>query len=214
MTVDLNTDLRSDQRGWGPVWPRSNPYIRPLIVDDVGFPGGMHMDLIPLFSTVLHSCIEDFGYSLITPGCWGYDNRQIYGGPNHTDPTGEPSNHSGGTASDINAPANPRFTHTTDMPPLMRMRFNAYGFRWGGDYSSNPDPMHMEFQGTVADAQELNRLAKEDLVSLTQEQENDLEWVSGFQAYMRQEPEPKRTGPKKRGWNDARVAVEGRPAPH
>lgn len=213
MALNLNDPRSAAERGWGPMWPASNPYIVPLVVDGAPFPAGMHRDLAPLFSVVLQSVIDDFGYELITPGCWGYDNRQIYGGPNQTLPTGEPSNHSGGTSADINAPANPRFTRTTDMPPAMRARFNAYGFRWGGDYSSNPDPMHMEFMGTPADAAALLKRAKGELVGLTKEQENDLAYIAGFQSYFRGETEPRKAGPRKRGWNDARIAVEGRPAP-
>lgn len=214
MTVDLNTGLSATQRGWGPMWPNTNPFIVSLVIDDAPFPAGMHRELVPLSTVVLESCIADFGYHLMNPGCWGYDNRQIYGGPNQTLPTGIPSNHSSGTCADVNAPANPRFTHTTDMPPAMRLRFNDYGFRWGGDYSSNPDPMHLEFMGTVADARALYRLAKEDLVALSKSQEQLLTYLDGFNSYFRGDKEPKKVGSKKRGWNDAKVAVEGRPAPH
>ncbi|HEV7757537.1 MAG TPA: M15 family metallopeptidase [Acidimicrobiales bacterium] len=68
--------------------------------------------------------------------------------------TNQPSNHSWGTAIDLNAPVNPRKRPlTTNIPRAVRELWKAHGFRWGGDYvTSTPDAMHFEFMGTVADA--------------------------------------------------------------
>jgi hypothetical protein len=68
--------------------------------------------------------------------------------------TNQPSNHSWGTAVDINAPMNPRRRPlTTNIPRKVRELWKANGFRWGGDYvTATPDPMHFEFMGSVADA--------------------------------------------------------------
>jgi thiamine monophosphate kinase len=68
--------------------------------------------------------------------------------------------------------------------------------------------------GTPADAAAMTAKAKEMLVSLNKEQENQLKWVEGFQRYMRGEKEPAKEGPVKRGWNDARIAVEGKVPAH
>jgi hypothetical protein len=68
--------------------------------------------------------------------------------------TSIPSNHSWGTAVDINAPVNPRKRPlTTNIPRAVREMWKSQGFRWGGDYTTSvPDPMHFEFMGTVTDA--------------------------------------------------------------
>jgi hypothetical protein len=72
--------------------------------------------------------------------------------------TNIPSNHSWGTAIDINAPANPRRRPlTTNIPRGVREMWKNNGFRWGGDFTTSvPDPMHFEFTGTVADARATN----------------------------------------------------------
>jgi peptidoglycan hydrolase-like protein with peptidoglycan-binding domain len=46
------------------------------------------------------------------------------------------------------------------MPDL----WNAYGFRWGGDYKSNPDAMHYEFMGSVGDMIRFTQLARKNLL--------------------------------------------------
>ena len=68
--------------------------------------------------------------------------------------TNVPSNHSWGTAVDINAPVNPRRRPlTTNIPRRVRELWKGQGFRWGGDYTTSvPDAMHFEYMGTVGDA--------------------------------------------------------------
>ena len=57
------------------------------------------------------------------------------------------SNHSFGTAVDINPKQNPHSKpFTTDLPPSMVAIFKKLGFFWGGEYKK-PDPMHFEFLG-------------------------------------------------------------------
>lgn len=85
---------------------------------------------------------------------WGYANRDVRGAP------GVKSNHAWGLAVDLNATTNPMTddgrTHT-DLPPGISKLAAKYGLRWGGDYSRRKDPMHFEFTGTPADAQEYIR---------------------------------------------------------
>jgi hypothetical protein len=50
----------------------------------------------------------------------------------------------------------------TDMPAWMPDLWNAYGFRWGGDYINRPDAMHYEFMGSVADAARLTQVARQN----------------------------------------------------
>ena len=63
------------------------------------------------------------------------------------------SNHSFGTATDINPVQNPmRKPFTTDMPPSLVAIFKKYGFRSGAEYTGTPDPMHFEFLGDPEEA--------------------------------------------------------------
>ena len=53
------------------------------------------------------------------------------------------SMHTWGLAVDLNVPTNQRGTHG-DMDPRVVDTFKRWGFRWGGDYHTVPDPMHFE----------------------------------------------------------------------
>jgi hypothetical protein len=59
------------------------------------------------------------------------------------------SNHSFGTAVDINPDTNANGSSTFDMPPEVVDAFERHGFRWGGRYkavfNSTIDPMHFEY---------------------------------------------------------------------
>jgi hypothetical protein len=174
----------------------------------IAFPAGVRVEIIDLVSCLLTET-EGRGYVLHPGWCWGFGCRAIKGLV-----PAVASNHSWGLALDINAPDNPLGGTSTDMPSWMPDLWNEYGFRWGGDYSGRKDPMHYEFMGTPLDAEAMTVRAREMLVSLTTEQANDLKWVEGFQKYMRGEKEPSKIGPVKRGWNDAKISVEGRPPAH
>ncbi len=175
---------------------------------NIAFPEGLRVEIIDLVELLLVET-EDKGYWMKPGWCWGFGCRPIKGIVPSV-----PSNHSWGLALDINAPANPLGGTTTDMPSWMPNLWNEYGFRWGGDYSGRKDPMHYEYMGSPRDALIDTQRAREMLVSLTVEQANDLKWVEGYQKYMRGEKEPSKAGPVKRGWNDARISVEGRPPAH
>jgi hypothetical protein len=90
-----------------------------------------------------HATVEP----LVWPGCWGYADRNVRGS------TTVISNHSSGTAIDLNAPAHPRGvpakqTMTPAKIAACRAIVNTSGgvLRWGGDYTapSLPDAMHFE----------------------------------------------------------------------
>jgi hypothetical protein len=53
-------------------------------------------------------------------------------------------------------------TLITNMPSWMPDLWNAYGFRWGGDYITRPDAMHYEYMGSVADAIRHTALARQN----------------------------------------------------
>lgn len=119
-------------------------------VDGITFPGGVRGELCELVGMLVREC-RNRGYQFGTDddpsyGCWGYSCRAISG-------SNTPSNHSWGLAVDINAPWNPYTSPlVTDMPEWMPDLWNAYGFRWGGDYSGDMDAMHYEYMGSVSDA--------------------------------------------------------------
>lgn len=77
---------------------------------------------------------------LVVPGCWGYAFRKIRG-------ASRLSNHSSGTAADVNAPRHPLGAVGT-VPAAKRAEISAkaamLGLRWGGDYKGRKDEMHVE----------------------------------------------------------------------
>lgn len=76
---------------------------------------------------------------------WGYAFRPIRG------QTETLSNHSSGTAVDLNANAHPlgkRDTFTKEQEILIRLMSAKYGCKWGGDYKNRADEMHFEINLT------------------------------------------------------------------
>jgi D-alanyl-D-alanine carboxypeptidase len=150
---------------WGPGWPNcQTKKINSHFYADTKngrtyFPGGVRNEICDLVNRLCKETVNR-GYRLGTPdnpsyGCWGFACRAIRG-------SSSPSNHSWGLAVDINAPKNPMgSTLITDMPGWMPDLWNAYGFKWGGDYKSRPDAMHYEFVGSVADAARLTQVARD-----------------------------------------------------
>jgi hypothetical protein len=147
---------------WGPGWPDCQPdRIDPgFEVDGTRFPGGVRHELVDLVAMLVREC-KARGYRFGTAddpsyGCWGFSCRAISG-------SSTASNHSWGLAVDINAPSNPYTSPlVTDMPGWMPELWNAYGFRWGGDYSGDKDAMHYEYMGSVADAEADTARARAD----------------------------------------------------
>jgi hypothetical protein len=131
-------------------------------VDGTRFPGGVRLELVEL-ATMLVRETKTRGYVFGTAGdpsygCWGYSCRAISG-------SNSPSNHSWGLALDINAPSNPYTSPlVTDMPDWMPELWNAYGWRWGGDYSGSQDAMHYEYMGSVTEcAQDTDRAHRDGI---------------------------------------------------
>jgi hypothetical protein len=149
---------------WGPGWPNcqfdkinKNFYVD-TVQGRIRFPGGFRNEICELVSRLVRETANR-GYQFGIPGdvsygCWGFACRAIRG-------RNTASNHSWGLAPDINAPRNPMGERLiTDMPAWMPDLWNAYGFKWGGDYISRPDAMHYEFMGSVADAARLTSVAR------------------------------------------------------
>jgi LysM repeat protein len=105
---------------------------------------------------------ERRGYTIHKEQTGGYNNRAI----RKSNPK-KPSNHSWGLAVDINSIINEFRTDgklVTDVPVWMPKLWNKYGFAWGGAYKHNrKDPMHFEFMGSPADADDKTQAAIKQL---------------------------------------------------
>lgn len=82
--------------------------------------------------------------------CWGYAERPIRGGV-------VLSNHASGTAIDLNAPAHPMGVATSktlsakQIATIRQIMKECSGLvRWGGEWTTRPDAMHFEINGTSA----------------------------------------------------------------
>lgn len=85
--------------------------------------------------------------------CWSYAYRNISG-------SSLLSNHSSGTAIDLNAPKHPMGVPASKtMTRRQRRRASRiarrYGLEWGGNWTSRPDAMHFEVAVTPARARVL-----------------------------------------------------------
>lgn len=72
---------------------------------------------------------------------WGYCYRMVRG------TTDKLSNHSSGTALDLNASKHPLGkvgTFEAGKVPMIRALAKKYGLTWGGDYKNRKDEMHFE----------------------------------------------------------------------
>jgi D-alanyl-D-alanine carboxypeptidase len=208
VAVNLNDSRRADDRGWGPGWPNcdtskwiglevlspagkvvrfpahkvSSEHGQLKFEEEVTFGGSVREEIRELVSLLLQVS-ERRGFINLQPGwCWGGACRAIKRSDGTL--TDTPSNHSWGLALDINAPENPfgGSSHTIERP--MADLWNDYGFRWGGDYSTTKDWMHMEFMGTREDAKGLTDKARKELTEevdeLTPEQEKAIKRMSTF----------------------------------
>lgn len=148
--------MPTSQNGW-----HASPSValRPLVVNGVTFAPGIRDD--DDVETVLRYVVEQYAARvepLRSPGCWGFNYRANANNPNSL------SNHSSGTAIDVNAPAHPNgvptgrtFTHAqiVECEAICAEVDNAV--RWGGTYLGTPDAMHWEIN---TDPATLHRVAE------------------------------------------------------
>jgi len=91
------------------------------------------------FAAEFHNLIEPLDVGSLDD--WGYAYRDVRGVP------GKLSNHSSGTALDLNAVKHPLGAVGTFEPgkvPMLRALTKKYGLTWGGDYKGRKDEMHYE----------------------------------------------------------------------
>ena len=136
---------------------------RKLVVAGVEFVGGI-VDNDDV-ATVLGYVAEQFNKRvepLRSPGCWGFYYRANRNDPNSL------SNHSSGTAIDVNAPAHPNGVATArtfsrrQIAEVHKILAEVdHVVRWGGDYTKTVDAMHFEINANAASvAQIAARLRK------------------------------------------------------
>jgi hypothetical protein len=106
--------------------------------------------LLAAFASEFHELIEPLDVGALDD--WGYCYRMVRG------ETTKLSNHSSGTAIDLNSTKHPLGkigTFPAEKVPMIRALAKKYGLKWGGDYKERKDEMHFEIEVTPAKAQAL-----------------------------------------------------------
>lgn len=106
--------------------------------------------LIAGFCAEFHELIEPIDHGNLDD--WGFNFRMVRGS------TDKLSNHSSGTAVDLNATKHPlgkAGTFPSEKVPMIRALAKKYGMMWGGDFRHRPDEMHFEITVSPAKAAEL-----------------------------------------------------------
>jgi hypothetical protein len=137
-------------------WPASKD---PAVIGVKSYPipnTGIKIRVAEKVAPLLVALCADF-HKLVEPidvgtlDSWGYAFRPIRG------QTEMLSNHSSGTAVDLNAEAHPlgkRETFTMEQETIVRQIAAKYGCRWGGDYKNRADEMHFEINLTPKQVKE------------------------------------------------------------
>ncbi len=157
--------IRASDKGWGPGWPtdRSSDMAK-VTADRSKVAVNVHRRIARLVDLLLDET-ELRGYLAKAGQTGAYNNRPIK--DKHGQPTNTPSNHSWGLAVDYNSLDNPAtwdgIVHTK-MPDWLPKLWGRYGFAWGGNYVGGGlrDPMHLEFMGAPADADDMTAKAIDD----------------------------------------------------
>lgn len=102
------------------------------------------------FATEFNNLIEPIDAGTLDDWCYCF--REVRGVP------GKISNHSSGTAIDLNSTRHALGKVGTFDPakvPMIRALAKKYGLFWGGDYRNRKDEMHFEISVSAAKAVEL-----------------------------------------------------------
>ena len=106
--------------------------------------------LLAAFAAEFHELIEPIDEGTFDD--WGYCYRMVRGDATKL------SNHSSGTAIDLNATRHALGkvgTFPAEKVPMIRALAKKYGLKWGGDYKNRKDEMHFEVEVTPAKAKAL-----------------------------------------------------------
>jgi len=141
-------------------WSAGSSAVVPLDTLSVGaatFPAGVRRGDVHVVLGYVARRFDREVEALVRGWCWGHSYRVISGSTSL-------SNHSSGTAIDLNAPRHPlgkSGTFTATQRSHIRSILNSCNgvVRWGGDYSGRKDEMHFEINVRPGDAR-LAALAK------------------------------------------------------
>jgi hypothetical protein len=106
--------------------------------------------LLVTFAAEFHDHVEPIDQGALDD--WGYCFRNIRGTSDKL------SNHSSGTAIDLNAAKHPlghAGTFTVMQSVMIQALAKKYGLTWGGDYKNRKDEMHFEISFNEAKCAEL-----------------------------------------------------------
>ena len=106
--------------------------------------------LLAAFAAEFHELIEPIDEGGLDD--WGYCFRMVRG------TTDKLSNHSSGTAIDLNATRHALGkvgTFPAEKVPMIRALAKKYGLKWGGDYVNRKDEMHIEIEVSATKAKDL-----------------------------------------------------------
>jgi hypothetical protein len=105
--------------------------------------------ILAAFAAEFHAQVEPIDEGVFDD--WAYAYREVRGSDSDL------SNHSSGTAIDLNATKHPlgmSNTFTKQQAAKIRELCKKYGLRWGGDYSKRKDEMHFEIIETPDEVKE------------------------------------------------------------
>ncbi|WP_374971397.1 peptidoglycan-binding protein [Terrabacter sp. BE26] len=139
----------TSQNGW-PAGSSSTIPLSSLAVGGATFPAGVRSDDVHVVLGYVARRFDREVEALVKGWCWGHSYRAISGST-------ALSNHSSGTAIDLNAPRHPlgrSGTFTATQRSHIRSILGACDgvVRWGGDYSGRRDEMHFEINVRPGDA--------------------------------------------------------------
>ena len=140
----------TSQNGWTASKVRSEIGIESFTIPGTKVKLACAKAVAPLlvgFAAEFHELIEPIDEGSLDD--WGYCFRQVRGDAVNL------SNHSSGTAIDLNATQHPLGkvgTFPIEKVPMIRALAKKYGLIWGGDYRNRKDEMHFEIALTPAKA--------------------------------------------------------------
>ena len=139
----------TSQNGW-PAGSSSAIQLSTLAVGAATFPAGVRRGDVHVVLDYVARRFDREVEALVKGWCWGHSYRTISGSTSL-------SNHSSGTAIDLNAPRHPlgrSGTFTATQRSHIRSILGACDgvVRWGGDYSGRKDEMHFEIDVRPGDA--------------------------------------------------------------
>jgi len=134
--------MNTSQNGWIASKVRADIGIESFLIPGTKVKLACNKDVAPLlvgFSAEFHQLIEPIDEGGLDD--WGYCYREVRGS------TTALSNHSSGTAIDLNATKHPlgkAGTFPLEKVPMIQALAKKYSLTWGGDYRGRKDEMHFE----------------------------------------------------------------------